>query len=120
MCSSRRPDSPVSAPVGVCHKEDARTPVRGSDSRSFIIEYPDGVTRALQVRTNIVAGNSQDSSNIFTDDPTRSNFADNAQHFWPEVAVVGFAFAFAREREGLAGEAARNEVDRAQSCFCIK
>ena len=119
MCSSRRPDLPVSAPVGVSHKEDAFTPVRRSDSRSLIIEYPNGVTRSLQTRTNVVAGNSQDSSHVFTDNPTRRKFGDNAQHFGPKVAVVVFPLALAREREGLAGEPAGDEVNGSQSCFRI-
>ena len=28
----------------------------------------------------------EDASNILTNDPTRSDVANNAQHFWPEVA----------------------------------
>jgi len=109
----------ASAAVGVGNKEYPIPPVRRSDSRSFIIKNRDVVTFTLQVLTNCVPGKGHDSRYVLTHNPTRRKFGDNAQHFGPKVAVVVFPLALAREREGLAGEPAGDEVNGSQSCFRI-
>jgi hypothetical protein len=40
--------------------------------------YPNGVAETLQVRANVVSGKVQDSRNVLTDCPTRSNFFDQS------------------------------------------
>ena len=52
------------------------------------------VTRSEQIglafQRNDVSGlyHRKDTSNIFTNNPARSDVTNNAQHFWPEVTVI--------------------------------
>jgi hypothetical protein len=72
-----------------------------ADSRSFIIENPDGVAETLQILTNVALGKFDDSRNVFSDHPKRSNFLDQARKFRPEIPVVVPAFPLACQRKGL-------------------
>jgi hypothetical protein len=98
---------------GVAHKKDPCPPVQGADSRSFKIPNPDGVTEALQVLTNGIGGNSDDARDVFSDDPTRPNFSDQARKFWPEIPVVAFPFLLSSHAEWLTGKPSVDDVD----CF---
>lgn len=73
------------------------------------------ISRRFQVRTHLLEDHSfrpiNNSENVLAHDPTGSNIPNNPQHFRPEVAVVLRAFALARERERLAGEAACKDVN---------
>jgi hypothetical protein len=85
-----------------------------SESRSFITPNPDGVTETLQVRANVVSGNSQDARNILSDDPTRSNFGDQARKFRPQIPLVILPFPLTSHGEGLlAWKSSVDDVD----CF---
>ena len=57
-------------------KCDSGSSVVRADSRSFKIPYPDFVAETLQIGTNIVCRNSEDSRDILSKYPTRSNFFD--------------------------------------------
>lgn len=59
-------------------KEDSISPVPGSDSRSFKIEYPDGVVFTLQFFTYRVSGGLDDSRYVFADDEIWSNISDES------------------------------------------
>ena len=80
-----------------------------SDSRSFKIKYPDFVAKTLQVRTNVVSGNSQDSRYVLTDNPTRRKLSDNSEHFRPQVTVVPFTFLLSSHGKWLAWETSGND-----------
>ena len=54
------------------------------------------------------------ASNIFSNDPSGPDSFDNPKHFWPEMSVILIASSDPGKREGLAGEAAREEVDFAK------
>jgi hypothetical protein len=71
-----------------------------ADSRSFILPNPDGVAEALQTLTNVVSGKFDDSRYVFSHDPTRSNFSDQARKFRPEIPVVVPRFPLTCHAEG--------------------
>jgi hypothetical protein len=96
---------------GVRHKEHPCPPVPRSDSRSFITPYPDAVAEALQIRTNVVSGKAQYSRYVFSDDPTRPNFPDQARKLRPEISVVTLSSLPSCHGEGLAGEPSENKVN---------
>jgi hypothetical protein len=100
-----------SSAFGVRHKEDAHTPVRGSDSRSFVHENPDGVTLSLQILTNVVRGKGEDSRYGLKNAPNRLNFTDQPRAFGPEIPFVRFRPAPAGARKGLARKSPVDDVD---------
>jgi hypothetical protein len=101
---------------GVCHKEDPHPPVKRADSRSFKLPYPDAVAEALQVRANVVSGNPHDPRYVFSDDPTRSNFHDQARKLRPQISAVGFPFLFSSHAEGLTGKSSVNNINCFRAC----
>jgi len=94
--------------------------MRRSDSRSFKIKYPDFVAKTLQVRTNVVSGNAQDSRYVLTDDPTRRKFSDNSEHFRPEITVVPFAFLLSSHGKRLAGKSSADDGWSFKACSSPK
>ena len=46
----------------------------------------------------------EDTSNVFTNNPARSDVSNNAQHFWPEVTVIFRSKALPCRAEWLAWE----------------
>jgi hypothetical protein len=96
----------------VCHKEDSRSAVRRSDSRSFKIPNPDGVAETLQVLANVISGNGQDPRYVFSNDPMRSNFSDQPRKFRPQVSIVVPSGLLTSHGEGLlAWKSAENNVN---------
>jgi hypothetical protein len=85
--------------------------VRRSDSRSFKIPYPDAVAETLQVRTNVVSGNFDDSRYVFTNHPTRFKLSDQARKFRPEIPCVSLSSLPSRHAEGLTRESSINNVN---------
>jgi hypothetical protein len=67
----------------VRHKKDSHPPVPRSDSRSFKTANPDAVAEALQVFTNVVRGNAEDSKYVLKDAKTRHNVGDNPENISP-------------------------------------
>jgi hypothetical protein len=112
-----------SSASGVRHKEDSRSAVEGSDSRSFMMKNPDCVALPLQVLTNVVRGKVQDSRYVFTHNPSRSNFGDQPRKLRPEIAVVVFRLLGSGNREGLTGKPAEDDVNRSNfltsQCFDV-
>lgn len=82
-----------------------------SDSCSRNNKRPRGVAETFQVREHIVECQRDETSNVFTNDPSRSRECNNAAHFRPEVAVVFLRSLLSGDGEGLAGEAATDEID---------
>jgi hypothetical protein len=62
----------------VGNKRDSLSPVRRSDSRSFKIKYDDFVARTLQVGTNLVCRDVDDSRYVLNKNPTRLKLSDNS------------------------------------------
>ena len=89
--------------------------VGSADTASWYNVRLNRISRRLQVRTHLLEDHSfrpiNNSENVLAHDPSRSNSPNNPQHFRPEAAVVLRAFAFARERERLAGETACKDVN---------
>jgi hypothetical protein len=72
----------------VGNKGNPSPSVRRSDSRSFKSKYPDFVSCTLQIGTNIVSRDVEDSRYVLTDHPTRRKLSDDAKHFRPQKAIV--------------------------------
>jgi hypothetical protein len=94
----------------VAHKEDPHPPVPRADSRNFILPNPDAVAEALQTLTNVVSGKFDDARYVFSDDPTWSNFSDQARKFRPEISIVVPAFLLTRHAERLGSLAWKSPV----------
>jgi hypothetical protein len=71
----------------------------------------DFVVQAFQVSTHLSECHLNDSSNILANDPTRLDFSNNPKHLRPEEAVIFRSLSLSCGREGLAGEAAGEEVN---------
>ena len=76
----------------------------GSHAASWNIERPAGVPDILQARETIVEFHSDDSSNIFSKDPSWLQLRNNSQHFRPEMAVIDRASLLPGSTERLARE----------------
>lgn len=86
---------------GVRNKEDTFPPVFRSDTRSFIIKYPDIVAFTLQIGANCVCRDTEYSRYVFTDNPTRSKLSDQPRKFWPEVTGIVLPFFVSCHTERL-------------------
>lgn len=79
-----------------------------ADSRNHDRLY--GVTLSFQVSTDTFECHallpSNQAKHVFSDDPGRTDHADDFKHRWPEIAVIVRACSDACMTERLAGEAA--------------
>jgi hypothetical protein len=103
--------------LGVGHNPKSVSSVRGIDGTSWNNKRLAGVARGLQRRKQIVEFQIDDSSNVLANDPSGSEFFNNAQHLRPEVAVICRASALPGVREGLTGEAPGNDVNAPDSAL---
>jgi hypothetical protein len=101
----------ASVAFGVRHKEDARSAMEGSESRSFITKNPDCVALPLQILTNVVCGKIEYSRYVLSHNPSRFNFSDQPRKFRPEIPVVAFPFLASGKRKGLTGKSAVDDVN---------
>jgi hypothetical protein len=72
-----------------------------------------GVVLGFQVRETSVEAHSDEVSNILANNPSGSEFFNNAEHFWPEITVVELTSFMAGNGKRLAREASGEEVDGA-------
>ncbi len=77
------------------HDPDSLPDVRGIDCCSRNNKRPPGVAVGFQVSEHLVEAQGDVTSNILSNDPSGSDFANNSAHFRPEVAVVICAGSFA-------------------------
>jgi len=78
----------------------------------------DFVVQAFQLRTHLSECHIDDASNILANDPTGLDLSNNPKHLRPEEAVIFRSLSLSCGREGLTGEAAREEVnDRVSARF---
>jgi hypothetical protein len=91
--------------------------VVGADSRSRYNDRPAGVAALTQVSEYPVKATRQtdDSRHVLKKTPTGSSESNNSRKFRPEIAVIAIALLLASGAEGLAGEAAGEEVKPASS-----
>jgi len=89
----------------VGHNEYPISHVRGTDARSRKKERPAGVTRTLQVSKHVIECQTDEASNILSNDPSGPEFLHHSKHFRPEITVVFRAFSLAGTGERLTGEA---------------
>ena len=97
--------------VGVGHNPDSVASVSGIDGTSRNNKRPRGVADAFQVRKDIVEFHRDDSSNIFTNDPSGSRLANNAEHFRPDRTVICLAESLPGDTERLARKSTCEQVD---------
>jgi hypothetical protein len=98
--------------VGVASNDPDSVPsVLRVDGTSRNNKRPRGVADGFQVSEHIVECQRDETSNVFTNDPSRSRECNNAAHLRPEVAVVFLRSLLSGDAEGLAGESAADEID---------
>jgi hypothetical protein len=85
--------------------------VRGTDSRSFKLAYPDVVADTVQCLTNLVPGNGEDSRHVFKNQKIRHKLSGNPVNLSPQITRVFFSSAPSSHRDGLAGGASVDDVD---------
>lgn len=95
----------------------AVAPVRRVDGASWNNERLNVVAEPFQVSAHLLEDHaplhSKQATHVLSDDPARSELADDAKHLRPEIAVVPRAASLSGLGEGLAGKAAGDEVDAA-------
>jgi hypothetical protein len=84
--------------------------VSGIDGTSRNNKRPAGVADSFQVRKHVVEFHSDDASNVLAKNPSGSRFANNAQHFRPERAVICRASSLPGNAERLARKSTCDEV----------
>jgi hypothetical protein len=85
--------------------------VRRSDSRSFKHAYPDAVAEAVQILTNLVCGNGEDSRDVFKDAKTRHKVGDKPEYISPEISFIILPSAPTCHGDGLTWWSAINNVN---------
>jgi hypothetical protein len=85
--------------------------VSGIDGTSRNNKRPRGVADAFQVRKDIVEFHRDDSSNIFTNDPSGLGFPNNSQHFRPDRTVICLAESLPGDTERLARKSTCEQVN---------
>jgi hypothetical protein len=100
---------------GVSNNPKPVAPVGRSNGASWNNKCFNRIPRAFQISEYFVeyapAVHADEASNVFANNPGRPNLSDNSKHLRPEVAVVCLAFSLSGCTEGLAGEAAGNNVN---------
>jgi len=89
--------------------------VRGVDGCSRNNKRPPGVAIGLQISEHLVEPQGDVTSNVLSNDPSGSDFANNSAHFRPEVARVLRASLLAGVRERLAGVASADDINWANA-----
>jgi hypothetical protein len=74
--------------VGVCNNPESLSEVRCADRASWYIKRPCGVAFTFQVSEYFVQAQFDESSNVFSNNPSGPTFPDKSKHFRPEVAGV--------------------------------
>ena len=83
----------------------------GIDGTSRNNKRPRGVADAFQVRKDIVEFHRDDSTNIFTNDPSGLGFPNNSQHFRPDRTVIFRASSLPGDTERLARKSPCEQVN---------
>jgi hypothetical protein len=96
--------------VGVCNNPDPLSDVRGANRASWNIKRPCGVAFAFQVSEYFVQAQADDSSNVFSNNPSGPAFPDKPKHLWPEVTGVVLSLLPPRVTEWLARESSANNI----------
>lgn len=110
-------DPPLFRVVGVGHHEDPLASVRGRDGASRKYKRPRLVALACQVSQHVVERQVDEAKHVLTNDPAGPQLGNNAAHFRPEVTVILCASLLPGGGKGLAGEAARDQVNGADVEF---
>jgi hypothetical protein len=86
--------------------------VRRPDARSAQIGGPDCISQCFQVRSYSGEPNAAIlACNLLSKDNCRAALCDEAEEFWPEVALIICPFPFTRRAEWLAGAGACPDGD---------
>ena len=79
--------------LGVGHNPQSISPVKCPQGASWNNKRLAGVVRTFQVRKHLVEAQIDESSNIFANNPTGSDFLYKPEIFRPEVTVIFLAFS---------------------------
>lgn len=89
--------------------------MRGIDGCSRNNNRPPGVAVGLHVREHLVEPQGDVTNNVFSNDPSGSDFANNSAHFRPEVTRVLRSSLLSGVRERLAGVTSADDIDGTDS-----
>ena len=108
---------PASKPsiLGVDHNPYPIAAVRGVDGTSRNNNRLRPIADTLQVSKHTVQFHPDDSSNVFTNNPSGPQCGNNVEHCRPQVAVITRASSLPGQTVRLAGEAARDKVNSASA-----
>jgi hypothetical protein len=95
----------------VRHNPEPLSTVRGIDGASRNSNRPNGVAEGFQIRWHLVERQRDEPRHILSHDPTGPDFFNNAAHLRPEPTVIADASSLPGDGEGLAGEAAGEDID---------
>jgi hypothetical protein len=93
--------------------------VEGILTASWKYNRPRGVVLGFQVSKHLVECHVDETSNVFSKNPSGLCFDNNSEHFLPEPTVILLASLLPGSTEGLAGESACDEVNSSEG-GCIK
>jgi len=96
--------------VGVCNNPESLSEVRGANRASWNIKRPCGVAFVCQVREYFVQAQSNEPSNIFSNDPSGPAFPDKSKHFWPEMSGVILGLLISRLGKWLTRKSSANNI----------
>lgn len=97
--------------VGVCHKPDSVSSVRGIDGTSRNNNRPCGVSVAFHLSKHRVEAHRDVASNVLSQNDTGSRRVNNAAHLRPDVTVICRASSLPGNTERLAGVSSSNKVN---------
>lgn len=97
--------------VGDGHHKYPLAEVRRANGRSRKYKRPRRVPSGLQVSRYLVEHHADEASNILDKDESGLASLNNAQHLWPEMAVICRAPALASHTEGLTGNSSDHKVN---------
>lgn len=90
--------------MGRGHNGDALTVERGAELTSLETVCPWGVTDLFETFKYVVKSDSNESRDVFANDPVGVELVDDAEHFRPEISVVVGTSLFSSDGEWLTGK----------------
>lgn len=114
------PDARQSAPVAVGQEPEAITAVGGANGGSAETRPLDIEPEIGKVPKEVVQSSSGQGRDVLGEDQRRRDLPDDAGDVRPEPPFVVHSPALARGREGLTGEAGRDEIHAAAPCSAVE
>jgi len=101
---------------GVGQNETTSPVMVRPDTASWNIKRLDGVAFTFQIGGDEIECHAEETNNVLTTDPSGPSIANDAEHFRPEMTVIGGASLLSHVAERLAREATGYEGNASVSC----